>query len=275
MIKRKQAAFFLLIIILLSGCVQPAEEERGSSEIAAVAETEPEETILTGIETEEEFSGERIENETQDAAAGSNILIAYFTRLDNTDADLDTIVQGGGPYGEIGNSYADADLDAISSASITIRNAEAEGNTQAAARMIQELTGGELFSIRTTESYPVDYDELIDLGGEERSSGKRPELAAQIEDMDQYDIVFLGFPNWWHDMPMALYSFLESCDLTGKTVIPFATSAGSGFSDTIAAIQELQPGADVEENGLHIPMREAAGAEGRIEEWLRELGVRF
>lgn len=122
------------------------------------------------------------------------ILIAYFTRLDNTDGEIDDIIRGGGPYGEIGDSLEDADMDAISSASITIYNDQIQGNTQIIAQMIQENVGGDLFSIRAKEQYPADYDELIDLGGEEEAEDVRPELISHVENMAVYDIIFLGYP---------------------------------------------------------------------------------
>lgn len=177
--------------------------------------------------------------ESQTGTGEQNILIAYFTRLDNTDATLDEIVQGGGPYGSLGDSLEDADVDAIASASITMMDGEAQGNVETMAQMIAAVTGGDLFSIQTAQKYPVNYDELIDLGGEEKSQGVRPELAAHVNNMEQYDVIFLGYPNWWYDMPMALYSFLEEYDFAGKTIIPFATSADSGFSGTISTIQEM------------------------------------
>ena len=93
-----------------------------------------------------------------------------------------------------------------------------------------------------------------------------------VEGMEGYDVVFLGFPNWWYDMPMPVYSFLESYDFSGKTVIPFVTSASSGFTDTIASIKEMIPDASIVENGLHIPMREVADAQPEVEAWLNELG---
>lgn len=102
-------------------------------------------------------------------------MIAYFTRLDNADGEIDDIIRGGGPYGEIGDSLEDADMDVVSSASITIYNDQIQGNTQIIAQMIQENVGGDLFSIRTKEQYPADYDELIDLGGEE-AEDVRPEF---------------------------------------------------------------------------------------------------
>ena len=97
--------------------------------------------------------------------------------------------------------------------------------------------GADLFSIQTQERYPDTYDETIDAQGQqEQQEGARPALRSQVEDMDSYDVIFLGYPNWWGDMPMAVYSFLDEYDLSGKQVIPFVTSGGSGFSNTVAAI---------------------------------------
>ena len=81
------------------------------------------------------------------------------------------------------------------------------------------------------------------------------------------------FPNWWYDMPMPVYSFLEEYDFTGKTVIPFATSAGSGFSGTIDTLREMLPDAVIVDDGLHIPMDNVSGADGQVADWIKELGV--
>lgn len=242
--------------LLTTACSgQPASD-------ASVPDTDPEETTAEGAGS----------NAEKPHSEEGGVLIAYFTRLDNTDAELDEIIRGGGPYGEVGNSMDDADLDAVSSASITIYDGQVQGNTQTIAQMIQEQTGGDLFSIRTEEQYPADYDELIDIGGEEEAEDIRPELISHVENMEDYEIVFLGFPNWWSDMPMAVYSFLEEYDFAGKTVIPFAVTAGSGFSDTISTVSDLLPEADVVEDGLHIPMEETADAQPQVEEWLAGLG---
>lgn len=108
------------------------------------------------------------ETDNTETMEGDKILIAYFTRLDNTDASLDEIIQGGGPYGSVGTSLEDADVDALSSASITIRDGRTQGNVEALAEMIQEIVGGDLFYIKTLDTYPADYDTLIDQGGNEK-----------------------------------------------------------------------------------------------------------
>lgn len=182
---------------------------------------------------------------------GSNILVAYFT------------------YGE--NAGLPEGIDASASASIQPWGDTVTGNTGVVAHMIADITGGELFSIRTAEPYPDNYDDTIDVGQAEKNDGVYPELASHIENLDSYDTVFLGFPNWWYGMPMAMYSFLEEYDLSGKTIVPFVTSGGSGFSDAISEIQNAEPGAAVLD-GLSIGAAEATEAEDDVLNWLRELG---
>ena len=240
--------------------------------LTACSSSNNDETSTVTPPTTSASQSNSVENSAQESDS-HHILIAYFTRLDNTDATLDEIIQGGGPYGSLGDSFESADVDAIASASITVVDGHAQGNVETMAQMIQNTVGGDLFSIQTTDSYPVNYDELIDLGGEEKSAAARPELSTQVENMADYDVIFLGYPNWWYDMPMAMYSFLEEYDLSGKTIIPFAASAGSGFSGTISSIQELEPEAVVMENGLHIPMGDVANGQAEIETWISELGI--
>lgn len=97
------------------------------------------------------------------------------------------------------------------------------------------------------QQYPLEHEPLVDLAAEEQDAGARPELSSHMEDPSQYDVIFLGYPNWWGDMPQALYTFLEEYDFSGKTIIPFTTHGGSGFSRTISTIAELQPGANMVE----------------------------
>lgn len=136
--------------------------------------------------------------------------------------------------------------------------------------MIADATGGDLFSILTAEQYPDSYDDTIDVGQEEKRAGARPELSSHIEDLDRYDTIFLGFPNWWGDMPMAVYSFLDEYDFSGKTIVPFVTSGGSGFSNTIRAIESAEPDATVLE-GLALRDNRSPQAEGDVADWLDRL----
>lgn len=146
------------------------------------------------------------------------------------------------------------------------------GRLQAIAEMIQENTGGDLFSIRTSVVYPADGRELIDYAAEEQDENARPELTSQIENLDQYDTIFVGYPNWWADMPMVMYSFFEEYDFSGKTIIPFNVHNGSRFSGTIETIQELEPDAEVVEDGFTINERDVPDAAGDVADWIEEIG---
>ena len=108
---------------------------------------------------------------------------------------------------------------------------------------------------------------------EEQEADARPALATQIENLGQYDTIFLGYPNWWGDMPQALYTFLESYDLSGKTIIPFCPHGGSGFSRTQSTIAELQPNATVREDGLTLSRNDVADSAEQVTAWAQGLGL--
>lgn len=229
---------------------EPAADEEQSTEEPVAGEEQPAEES-TETETEQSTEG-TAEAESSEAAAQSSLLVAYFS------------------YAE--NAALPDDVDASASASIQPWNGALTGNTGVVADMIAQATGADLFSIRTVEQYPDTYDATIDQGQQEQSDGARPELATHLENLDSYDTIFLGFPNWWGDMPMAVYTFLDEVDLSGKTVIPFVTSGGSGFSNTISTIQQMEPQATVQE-GLSIGAFSATGAQQQVESWLSELGL--
>lgn len=163
-------------------------------------------------------------------------------------------------------------VDAVSSASYTTINGTSIGRLRAVADMIQENTGGDLFSIQTSVVYPANGGELIDYAAKEQDENARPELTNQIENLNQYDTIFIGYPTWWYDMPQALYSFFDEYDFSGKTIVPFNVHNGSRFSGTISTIKELEPDAEVIENGFTVSERDVAEAAGEIAEWLNGLG---
>ena len=131
------------------------------------------------------------------------------------------------------------------------------GNTETVANIIHDNVGGDIVKLETTEAYPSDYDELVDYAHQEQQEDARPELSTVIENIEQYDTIFLGYPNWWGDMPMAIYTFLDTYDLSGKTIAPFITHGGSGLSGTPENIQEEELNASVTE-GLAIDGDEAS-----------------
>lgn len=144
------------------------------------------------------------------------------------------------------------------------------GNTETVANIIHDNVGGDIVKLETTEAYPSDYDELVDYAQQEQQEDARPELSTVIENIEQYDTIFLGYPNWWGDMPMAIYTFLDTYDLSGKTIAPFITHGGSGLSGTPENIQEEELNASVTE-GLAIDGDEASDSSEDVVEWLNSL----
>ena len=154
--------------------------------------------------------------------------------------------------------------------STVVINGEVLGNTQYMAQVIQNTTGADMFSIEPKTPYPTDHKILVDLVLEEQKQKARPELLNTINNLEEYDTIFVGYPNWWGDMPMILYTFFEQYDFSDKTIIAFNTHGGSGFSRTISTIQELEPNAEVVE-GLSISRNQIQNAENEIVEWVNSL----
>jgi Flavodoxins len=163
-------------------------------------------------------------------------------------------------------------VDAISSASVREVNGDAKGNIRILAETIQSKVGGDLFSIEIAQDYPGGVKELVDFAEKEQKSNARPKLVSHIENLDKYDTIFIGYPNWWYDLPMPIYSFLEEYDFSGKNIIPFCTHDGSGFSKTIETIEELEQNAAVMK-GLAVNQRNVLKVEGDVAEWLDKMGV--
>lgn len=144
------------------------------------------------------------------------------------------------------------------------------GNTETVANYIHEEIGGDIVKLETVQTYPEDYDELVDYAREEQRDNARPELETAIENIEQYDTIFLGYPNWWGDMPMPIYSFLDQYDLSNKTIAPFITHGGSGLSGTPANIANEEPDAVITE-GLAINGDDVDDCQDEVNEWLNEL----
>ena len=188
----------------------------------------------------------------KDENENSNILIAYFT----VPEDIDT-----------------NGIDADSGASVVVKDEEVLGNMEYMALTIQDAIGGDLFRIETKEAYPLDHEPLVDQAAEEQDENARPELATHIENPEQYDTILLGYPNWWGDMPQPLFTFLEEYDFPGKTIIPFNSHGGSGFSNTIEEIKKLQPNATVKDDGLSISRDKVADSVQDVTDWAKSLDL--
>lgn len=158
------------------------------------------------------------------------------------------------------------------SSSVLIAYFSWSGNTEQVAQIIQQETAGDLFEIAPATPYTDDYDELLDIAQQEQSDNARPELAGQVENWEQYDTIFVGCPNWWSDAPMAVYTFLESYDWSGKTLVPFNTSASGGFGRSLSGLEESASGASILE-GISFTERTLGDAQGEVAAWLDELGL--
>ena len=207
------------------------------------AEEIPDTPLNTDPPTVSQSSGE---------TGNSNILIAYFTWADNTVVEDPSSV----------------DVDATTSASVL-----APGNAAKLASWIQQEVGGDLHSIVVEEPYSSDYDQCLDRAADEKADNARPALASHVDNMEDYDIVFLGFPNWWYTLPMPVLTFVEEYDWSGKTVVPFVTHGTGGLSSTIRDLTAALP-EDVtilEPIGVYRP--EVDASQSAIQEWIAGLDL--
>lgn len=149
----------------------------------------------------------------------------------------------------------------------------AVGNTEIAAMTIQKIIGGDAFRIDTVKEYPSDYEEATQVAQVELRQGARPEIKGRVEDMPLYDVVFLGYPNWWGTMPMAVCTFLEGYDFSGKIILPFCTNEGSGLGHSESDIKKLCPKAKLLK-GLAIRGSSVKGAEDDIADWIAASGIK-
>jgi len=150
----------------------------------------------------------------------------------------------------------------------TIKNLSV-GNTEVVAKKIKELTGADLFEIDNVKTYPVDYTETTQVAMDEKKANARPELTAVVDKMDVYDVIYLGYPNWWNTFPMAVFTFLESYDFTGKTIIPFCTHEGSGIGNSERDIKKLSPKANVK-SGIAIRGGSVNNSDNMLKSWIAQ-----
>lgn len=238
--KRKHIIAAMAALCCLTGCSN--QTPSSGAETTAVTKN----TTFAQSPTVQETSADNISDSPE--KGGSNILVAYF-------------------------SYPEPDgIDAVAGASRIVTEDGIKGNVQFMSEIIADNTGGDLFRIETVQVYPESHDKLVDFAADELSEGARPELSSHIENIDDYDTVFIGYPNWWADMPMPLYTFFEEYDFSGKTIIPFTSHGGSGFSGTINSMAEIEPDANVITDGFCVSRNNTPDSAGDIAEWLNSLG---
>lgn len=277
--KKKLTALFMGLTLALSLTACSGRQQSGTTENNSHSEAESESnTVLDNSQADENNSqestassadsGKKNENSSADGDSpkkdtaqaeqegtpedNARILIAYFSIPEDVDTD---------------------GVDAVAGASIVVKDNQKMGNTEYVAGLVQETVGGDLFRIETQEQYPLDHDPLVDQAADEQDADARPALETHIENPDQYDTIILGYPNWWGDLPQPLYTFLEEYDFSSKTIIPFVTHGGSGFSNTQKTIAQLQPDAIVSDHTLSLSRNDVSGSREEVIAWAESLGI--
>ena len=243
------SALFMALTMTACGASEPASAPSvAENDKAAVQEKlnkqdgKTDEAKADDKQSDESTVAIPAETEAPTDSGGKNILVAYFSRADE--------------------NYNVGTID--------------KGNTQIIAEYIASEVGADSFHIETVTPYPADYDECCDVAKQELADKARPEIKGGVENMEQYDIVFLGYPIWWGDMPMAVYTFMDNYDFSDKVVIPFNTHEGSGESGTYSAIGSYLPNAQVLD-GMAIQGKTAqefsSDTQQTVRDWLNGLGV--
>ena len=177
----------------------------------------------------------------------NKILIAYFTWAENAEGD--------------------PDVDAVATASVSL-----PGNVGQMASWIQAEVGGNLFSIQVNEPYSADYDECLDRASKEKSQKSRPALKNRVNNFEEYDIIFIGYPNWWYTAPMAVFSFLEEYDFSGKRVVLFCSHGTGGLASSVRDITAALPDSTVESNVIGVYRDDISKSRDTVKEWLNKIG---
>lgn len=162
--------------------------------------------------------------------------------------------------------------DANTSASRLVVNGKVSGNVEYLAQLIQQNTGADMVRIQTSTPYPANYETLAAQANQERQNGVHPELATEIKNFADYDVVFVGYPIWWYQMPMPMYSFFDKYDFRGKTLIPFSSHGGSGWSGSLDVIKNLEPEATMV-TGFSVSRTQTASSSDNVRSWLERVGI--
>jgi len=147
------------------------------------------------------------------------------------------------------------------------------GNTRVIANRIQEIMGGVIFEIVSVDAYPSDYDECVEQARRELREDYRPKLKTKVESMESYNVVFVGYPDWWGTIPRPVAAFLSEYDFSGKTIAPFCTHEGSGLGRSVTDIKQFLPQSTILD-GLAVRGRDAKRAQNEVSQWLRRIGMK-
>lgn len=163
-------------------------------------------------------------------------------------------------------------VDANTSASRLVVNGNVVGSVEYLAQLIQQNTGGDKVRIQTATPYPGNFNDLAAQANQERQNNVHPALSTSIENFDNYDVVFVGYPIWWYQMPMPMYSFFDKYNFKGKTIIPFSSHGGSGWSGSLSVISQLEPEATLA-TGFSVSRERSASAADNVRSWLKQINM--
>ena len=147
------------------------------------------------------------------------------------------------------------------------------GNTRTIANLIKENIGGDIFEILSVDPYPVDYNGVVEQARMELKEKFRPKLTTKVENMESYQVVFIGYPNWWSTIPMPVATFLSDYDFSEKTIVPFCTHEGSQLGRSVLDIKELCSSSTIQD-GLAIRGSNVKKAKNEVSGWLRNIGMK-
>lgn len=227
-------SLLIMLILLLSACSNAGQGQTDATN----------QSNSSSVSEQEENAAE---NNASEPTEQGKILIAYFSWAENAVQD---------------------NIDAMTSPSVS-----APGNVVQLASWISGETGGDLFSIQVTDPYPADWDGCLNRANKEKSDGTHPALSETLDNIEEYDTVFLGYPNWWYSCPMAIYSFLDEHDLSGKQVYLFCSHGTGGLASSVKDITAALPnGTTVSDNVFHVYQDDTPSAQNDVLDWLKELG---
>ena len=241
---KSKKVFFagILAAILLAGCGTSSSASVNSPSSAAASAWAANGDEIKNYTRYANYTPVKAKDAGKIYGSAGNILVAYFSRSANTSLN---------------------GVDAVSSASLQVqKDKTARGNAQQIAEWIANETGGDLYPIQTMYTYPVDYDQTVDVGEGQDKDSVRPALINPI-DLSSYDLIYLVEPIWHYTMPAPVASFLKDYDLSGKTIVCFTTNAGSGFADTMEKVQAAEPGAKVVQ-GIAVSQGRTAESESEV-----------
>lgn len=241
----KRLVTFMLMMVLglsLTACGDASTDN--TTEKSEQTETQAAESpAAENSDTDEQTAETEKEEETQ-SGEQSKILVAYFSWAEN--------------------AIQSEDIDAVTSPSVT-----APGNVAQLASWVSGETGGDLFSIQVKEPYPADWDGCLERANQEKKDDTHPVLKNAVEQIENYDTIYLGYPNWWYSCPMALLSFFDENDLSGKQVYLFCSHGTGGLASSVKDISAAIPDAEISDHVFDVYEEDAASAKNEIVEWVK------